>query len=209
MPRMHNCLYSCSHGCSHEMLSPRSRRPWEHFVFMSWGEALDNGIQRCWVNEGTEDLRNSRHWRVRLEPRCGQGLLDWYFHHLGSLGLGRVQRVTQQVDLHFWCTTGAMVHYTFPVHGAAKMARGSLLLRVLPGTCTLPCQPCATHIVFSCLVLLPNTSSWPTPCPLSCWPVPSPQKLQPAACLLGSPALLKAPLLCPGPARQPSRGLPK
>lgn len=37
----------------------------------------------------------------------------------------------------------------------------------------------------------------------------SPQRVQLAAYLPGSPALLRAPLLWPGPARRPSRGLPK
>lgn len=40
-------------------------------------------------------------------------------------------------------------------------------------------------------------------------PVTSPQRIQPAACLPRSPALPRAPLLWPGPARRPSRGLPK
>uniref|UniRef100_A0A8D1ZGA4 Myc box-dependent-interacting protein 1 n=1 Tax=Sus scrofa TaxID=9823 RepID=A0A8D1ZGA4_PIG len=39
-------------------------------------------------------------------------------------------------------------------------------------------------------------------------PRPSPQRVQLAACLPGSPALPRAPLLWPGPARRPSQGLP-
>uniref|UniRef100_A0A8B9WE98 Bridging integrator 1 n=1 Tax=Bos mutus grunniens TaxID=30521 RepID=A0A8B9WE98_BOSMU len=46
------------------------------------------------------------------------------------------------------------------------------------------------------------------PGPPSPSPRLSPQRVQPAACLPGSPALPRAPLLWPGPARRPSRGLP-
>lgn len=72
-----------------------------------------------------------------------------------------------------------------------------------------PCWRLTTF--FSCL--LPR----PTPPPAAPalpprsprWPVTSPQRVQLAACLPGSPALPRAPLLWPGPARRPSRGLPK
>lgn len=48
---------------------------------------------------------------------------------------------------------------------------------------------------------LPPRSPW--------WPVTSPQRVQLAACLPGSPVLPTAPLPWPGPARRPSPGRPK
>lgn len=83
--------------------------------------------------------------------------------------------------------------------------------------CTLPPSP-PTLAAHDCLFSSrapPLTSTrplLPSPPPrpvLSWWPVTSPQRVQQAACLPGSPALLRAPLLWPGPARRPSRGLPK
>lgn len=54
-----------------------------------------------------------------------------------------------------------------------------------------------------------NTFSPPPPLPCSPRPITSPQRVQRAACLPGSPVLPRAPLLWPGPARRPSWGLPK